>query len=192
MHAPREPYLIDVKRIFRYLKGTINLSLYLVHALLIALHGFCDADWAGCHDDRRSTSGFAIYMGNNMLSWGAKKQATVSRSTAEAEYRVVASTTAELMWFLNLLQSIGYCLPPLKLYCDNISAVTMAKNLVFHHRTKHIEIDVHFVRERVAHRDLLLEHVAGPDQTAYIFTKPLCSAKFVPNRDKLFIGSLSP
>ena len=174
------------------MKGTLTLGLHLVHTPLIALHGFCDADWAGCHDDRRSTSGFAIYMGNNMLSWGAKKQATVSRFIAEAEYRALASTIAELMWFMNLLQSIGYCLPPPKLYCDNISAVTMAKNPVFHHRTKHIEIDVHFVRERVASGDLLLEHVAGPDQTADIFTKPLCSAKFVPNRDKLFIGSLPP
>jgi hypothetical protein len=73
MHAPREPHLIAVKRIFRYLKGTLNLGLHLVHTPLIALHGFCDADWADCHDDQRSTSGFAIYMGNNLLSWGVKK-----------------------------------------------------------------------------------------------------------------------
>ena len=192
MHAPREPHLIAVKRIFRYLKGTLNLGLHLVHTPIIALHGFCDADWAGCHDDRLSTSGFAIYMGNNLLSWGAKKQATVSRSTTEAEYRALASTTTELMWFTNLLQSIGYHLPPTKLYCDNISAVTMTKNPIFHHRTKHIEIDVHFVREQVARGDLLLGHVAGPDQIADIFTKPLCSSKFVPNRDKLFIGSHPP
>ena len=192
MHAPREPHLIAVKRIFRYLKGTLNLGLHLVHTPLIALHGFCDADWADCHDDQRSTSGFAIYMGNNLLLWGVKKQAIVSRSTAEAKYRALASTTTKLMWFMNLLQSIGYCLPPPKLYYDNISAVTIAKNPVFHHRTKHIEIDVHFVRERVASGDLLLEHVAGPNKTANIFAKPLCSAKFVPNRDKLLIGSLPP
>ena len=94
---------------------------------LTALHGFCDADWVGCKDDRHSTSGFAIYMGANLLSWGAKKQATISRSTAEAEHRALASTTTELIWFTNLLKSIGYCLPPLKLYCDNISAITMAR-----------------------------------------------------------------
>ena len=85
-------------------------------------------------------------MGANLLSWGAKKQATVSRFMTEAEYRALASTTAELMCFMNLLKSIGYCLPPPKLYCDNISAIIMANNLVCHHRTKHIELDVHFVR----------------------------------------------
>jgi len=147
---------------------------------LTALHGFCDADWVGCKDDRRSTFGFAIYMGANLLSWGAKKQATVSRSTAEAEHRALASTTTELIWFTNLLKSIGYCLPPLKLYCDNISAITMAKNPVFHHRTKHIEIDVHFVRERVASGAFLLEHVAGTSQIADILTKPLCSDSLFP------------
>ena len=131
-------------------------------------------------------------MGANLLSWGAKKQATVSRSTAEAKYHALASTTVELMWFINLLKSIGYCLPSPKLYCDNISAITMAKNLVFHHRTKHIEIDVHFVRERVANGALLLEHVAGTAQLADILTKPLCLDKFVSNRAKLFFGSQPP
>jgi len=96
------------------------------------------------------------------------------------------------MWFMNLLQSIGYCLPPPKLYCDNISAITMVKNPVFHHRTKHIEIDVHFVREYVASGALLLDHVADTAQLADILTKPLCSDKFILNRDKLFIGSQPP
>jgi len=97
MHAPREPHLIAVKRIFCYLKGTLDIGLHFVPMPLTALHGFCDADWAGCKDDRRSTSSFVIYMGANLLSWGAKKQATVSRSMAEAEYRALAFTTAELM-----------------------------------------------------------------------------------------------
>jgi hypothetical protein len=131
-------------------------------------------------------------MGANLLSWSARKQATISRSTAEAEYHALASTTAELMWFMNLLKSIGYCLPPPKLYCDNISAITMAKNPVFYHRTKHIEIDVHFLREHVANGALLLKHIAGTAQLADILTKPLCSDKFVSNRDKLLIGSQPP
>jgi hypothetical protein len=90
----------------------------------------------------------------------------------EAEYRALASTMVELMWFMNLLKSIGYCLSPSKLYCYNISVIIMAKNLIFHHRTKHIEIYVHFVRERVASGALLLEHIAGPAQLADILTKP--------------------
>ncbi|KAF5472656.1 hypothetical protein F2P56_009355 [Juglans regia] len=150
MQNPRDTHLIAVKRVFRYLKGTRNIGLNFVQTPLIALRGFCDADWAGSRDDRRSTTGFAIYMGDNLLSWGAKKQATVSRSTAEAEYRALASTTAELMWFMHLPKSIGYLILAPTLYCDNISAINMAKNPIFHHRTKHIEIDIHFVREQVA------------------------------------------
>jgi hypothetical protein len=120
-------------------------------------------------------------MGTNLLSWGAKKHAIISRSTAEAEYRALASTTAELIWFMNLLKSIGYCLSPLKLYYYNISAITMAKNLIFHHRIKHIEIDVHFIRKRVASGALLVEHIDGLAQLADILTKPLYSIKFASN-----------
>ena len=116
----------------------------------------------------------------------------MSRSTAEAEYRVLASTTAELIWFIHLLKSIGYLLPAPTLYCDNLSAINMAKNLVFHHCTKHIEIDVDFVREQVARGILSLQHISGPAQIADIFTKPLCVAKFLPNRTKLFISPIPP
>jgi hypothetical protein len=177
---------------FFVISKELLILVFILFPCPSAFHGFCDADWAGCKDDRRSTSGFAIYMGANLLSWSAKKQATVSHSTAEVEYHALASTTAKLMWFMNLLKSIGYCLPPPKLYCDNISAITMAKNPVFHHRTKHIEIDVHFLRKRVASGALLLEHIAGTAQLADILTKPLCSDKFVSNRDKLLIGSQPP
>jgi hypothetical protein len=116
----------------------------------------------------------------------------MSRSIAEAEYCALTSTTAELMWFIHLLKSIGYLLPAPALYCDNLSAINMAKNPVFHHRTKHIEIDVHFVREQVARGILSLQHISGPAQIADIFTKPLCVAKFLPNRTKLFISPIPP
>jgi ATP sulfurylase len=93
---------------------------------------------------------------------------------------------------MNLLKSIGYCLPPPKLYCDNINAITMAKNPVFHHCTKHIEIDVHFLRECVASGVLLFEHIASTAQLVDILTKLLCSNKFVSNHDKLLIGTQPP
>jgi hypothetical protein len=116
----------------------------------------------------------------------------VSHSTAEAEYRALASTIAELMWFIHLLKSIGYLIPTPTLYCDNLNAINMAKNPVFYHRMKHIEIDVHFVREQVAHGILSLQHISGPDQIADIFTKPLCVAKFLQNRSKLLISPILP
>jgi hypothetical protein len=116
----------------------------------------------------------------------------VSRSTAEAEYRTFASTTAKLMWFVHLLKNIGHCVPPLQLYCDNISAIHMAKNPVFHHRTKHIEIDVHFVRERVASGALSLAYIPGSDQITDIFTKSLYAAMFALNRDRLCLDLAPP
>lgn len=96
----------------------------------------------------------------NLLSWSAKKQVTVARSKAEVEYYALASTMAKLMWFMHLLKSIGYNLPLPLLHLDNISALSMAKNLVFHYRTKFIEIDVHFVREQVARVLTRLTHVS--------------------------------
>ena len=116
----------------------------------------------------------------------------MSRSTAEAEYRALASTTVELMWFVHLLNTIGHCVPSPQLYCDNISAIHMAKNPVFHHRTKHIEIDVHFVRERVASGALSLAHIPGSDQITDIFTKSLCAATFALNRAKLCLSPAPP
>ncbi|XP_041025308.1 uncharacterized mitochondrial protein AtMg00810-like [Juglans microcarpa x Juglans regia] len=132
MQHPRDTHLTVVKRIFHYLKGTINLGLHFIWAPITTLRSYCDADSTGSKDDRRSTTNFAIFMANNSLSWEAKKQATISRSTAEAEYRALATTIVELIWFLNLLQSIGYSTSTPTLYCDNINAINMAKNLVFY------------------------------------------------------------
>lgn len=131
-------------------------------------------------------------MGNNLLSCGAKKQATVSRSTAEAEYRALASTIAELIWYTHLLKSLGYLLPTPTLHYDNKSALNIAKNPVFYHRTKHIEIDVHFVPEQVTCGVINLAHVSGQDQVANIFSKSLCSLKLTPNRSKLCVGPIPP
>lgn len=125
-------------------------------------------------------------MGPNLLSWSAKKQVMVARSMAEAEYRALASTMAELMWFMHLLMSTGYNLPLPILHL----ALSMAKNLVFHHHTKHIEIDVHFMREQVARWLIRLTHVSDQEQVADIFT--LCASKFIPNRSKLYISPILP
>jgi hypothetical protein len=160
MHQPGASHFQAVKRILRYLQGTLDYGLRLLSQSSLSLYGFSDADWAGCLDTRRSTTGYCIYLGANCISWASKKQPTVSRSSAEAEYRSMSTTTAELTWLMYLLRDIGIRLPaPPVLFCDNTSALHLTVNPVFHARTKHIELDVHFVREKVAAGDLVTRFV---------------------------------
>ncbi|GJT13348.1 ribonuclease H-like domain-containing protein [Tanacetum coccineum] len=151
MHDPREPHLSALKRILRYVQGTLNYGLQLFSSSTSDLVAYSDADWAGCPTTRRSTSGYCVFLGNNLLSWSAKRQPTLSRSSAEAEYRGVANAVAETCWLRNLLRELHTPLSSATLvYCDNVSAVYLSCNPVQHQRTKHIEIDIHFVRDLVA------------------------------------------
>ncbi|GJZ50447.1 ribonuclease H-like domain-containing protein [Tanacetum coccineum] len=179
MHDPREPHLSALKRILRYVRGTLSYGLQLYSSTTSSLVAYSDADWAGCPTTRRSTSGYCVFLGNNLLSWSSKRQFTLSRSSAEAEYRGVANAVAETCWLRNLLRELHTPLATATLvYCDNVSAVYLSSNPVQHQRTKHIEIDIHFVRDLVATGAIRVLHVPSRYQYADIFTKGLPTSLF--------------
>ena len=179
LHAPTTTHWTTVKRILKYVKYSAGLGLHIQKSYSMTLSGFSDADWAGSVDDRRSTGGFAIFLGANLISWSARKQATVSRSSTEVEYKSMANATAELIWLESLMAELDIKLrqPPC-LWCDNLGATYLSANSVFHARAKHIEIDFHFVRERVVNKQLQVRLVSTHDQLADGFTKALPVKKF--------------
>nr|GEX27451.1 ribonuclease H-like domain-containing protein [Tanacetum cinerariifolium] len=175
----REPHFAALKRILRYVQGTLELGLRLYASATTSLVGYTDADWAGCPSTRRYTFGYCVFLGDNLLSWYAKRQHTISRSSAEAKYQGVANVVAETARIRNLLRELHSSLLTATLvYCDNVSAVYMSANPVQHQRTKHIEIDIHFVRDMVKACRVRVLHVSFRFKYADIFTKCIPSALF--------------
>jgi hypothetical protein len=190
MHDPREPHLTTMKRTLRYLRDTLDYGLLLRCSASSELTVYTDADWAGCPDTRRSTSGYAVFLGTNLVSWSSKRQNVVSRSSAEAEYRAVANGVAKACWLRQLLQELHAPLTKSTLvYCDNVSTVYLSTNPIQHQRTKHVEIDLHFVRERVTIGDVRVLHVPTTSQFADIFTKGLSTSVFLEFQSSLNIRS---
>ncbi|GJY60588.1 ribonuclease H-like domain-containing protein [Tanacetum coccineum] len=187
MHDPQGPHLSALKRILRYVQGTLYYGWQLFSFSTTDLVAYSDTDWAGCPTTRRSTSGYCVFLANNLLSWSAKRQPTLSRSSAEAEYHGVAETC----WLRNLLRELHTPLSSATMvYCDNVSVVYLSSNPVQHQRTKHIEIDIHFVRDLVAAGQVRVLHVPSRYQFADIFTKGLPSAFFEEFRSSLSGRSL--
>jgi len=172
--SPCDSHWDAVIRILRYIKKSPGTGvLYKDHGNTEII-GYTDADWAGCPWDRKSTSGYCVFLGGNLISWKSKKQNVVARSSAEAEYRSIALGTCELIWLKHLLSELKFYMKgPIKLMCDNQAALHIASNPVFHERTKHIEIDCHFVREKIASGEIVTSFVGTNDQLADIFTKAL-------------------
>ncbi|XP_071713217.1 uncharacterized mitochondrial protein AtMg00810-like [Rutidosis leptorrhynchoides] len=190
MHDPREPPLATLRCILRYVQGTIDLDLQLHASSTTSLVAYSDVDWAGCPTTRSSTSGYCVFLGDNLMSWSSKRQQTPSRSSAESEYRGVANVVAETCWLRNLLRELHCPLSYATLvYCDNVSAVYMSGNPVRHQRTKHIEIDIHFVHDLVMKGHVRVLHVPSRYQYADIFTKGLPTALFDDFRTNLSVCS---
>lgn len=148
--TPKVEHLDAAHKVVRYLKGTLGQGLFMPAANACTLHAYCDSDWAGCKESRHSLTGYCFLVGNSLISWKCKKQPTVSKSPAEAEYRSMADTCCEIAWLLNLFRAFEIdSLTPVTLHCDSKLALYIASNSVFNERTKHIEIDCHLVREKL-------------------------------------------
>ena len=184
--APTETHLTAVKRIFRYLKGTMELGIWYPKGKSFTLVAYSDADWAGCVDERKSTSGGAFYLGERLVAWHSKKQDSVSLSTAEAEYIAAATCCTQVLWMRQMLSDLGVpTKDPTPILCDNTSAIHISKNPVQHSRTKHVAIRYHFLKDKVADGEVKLEYVPTTEQVADIFTKPLPKEVFEYLRKKL-------
>jgi len=138
-----------VKQILRYVAGTTHFGIRFISNTDLTLCCFADADWGSDPSDRKSTSGFYIYLGSNLVTWSSKKQAVVSRSTTEAEFRSIASATTELSWMVSLLKELSLSPSAPTIYSDNLGAVLLTANPIFHSKTKHFALDVHYVRDHV-------------------------------------------
>lgn len=179
MHRPTDVHFQAAKRVLRYLAGTASHGIYIRRDSPLSLHAFLDADWAGDQDDYLSTNAYIIYLGSTPISWSAKKQSGVARSSTEAEYRAVANTASELCWICSLLTELGIKLPAAPvIYCDNVGATYLCANPVFHSRMKHLALDYHFIRGNVQSGALRVSHVSTLDQIADGLTKPLSRQRF--------------
>lgn len=172
MGTPRSTHLQAAKRILWYVKGSIGASLLFRPSPSNCLTVYVDSDWAGDPDDRRSTTGLCIFLGPNAVTWMSKKQSTVSRSSVEAEYQAIAYTTAELRWFCYLLRELGIRLPEApRILTDSKFALFMVNNPVVQAKTRHIDIDYHYVREFVASKRISISHIPSQLQVMVCQTR---------------------
>jgi len=161
-----------VTQVLRYLKSSPGKGILFKKGENLKIKRYTDADWARSIEDRRSTSGYFTFMGGNLVTWRSKKQEVVARSSAEAEYRGMAKAICELLWIRNLMQELLVeQTNAMKLYCDSKAACDIAHNLVQHDRTKHVEVDRYFIKEKLEEKIIKVLHIRSQEQFANILTK---------------------
>ncbi|WJZ80505.1 hypothetical protein VitviT2T_000420 [Vitis vinifera] len=179
MHDPRGPHLQAAYRVLHYLKGNLGKRILFKKNNTLALEAYTDVDYAGSLVDRISTTRYCIFLGGNLVTWRSKKQNVVARSSVESEFRVIAQGLCELLWLKIILDDLRNKWDgPMKLYCDNKSAINIAHNPIQHDRTKHIEIDRHFIKEKLEEGVVCMSYVPSEHQLADILTKGLNNSMF--------------
>ncbi|CAM8937929.1 unnamed protein product [Rhodiola kirilowii] len=174
MATPTEDHLKAAHRLLRYIKLAPAQGILFSATSDLTLTGYCDADWASCPITRRSVTGYCMLLGPSVVSWKTRKQAVVSRSSAESEYRSMAFACSEIIWLIRLMADMNIpVVRPVPLFCDSQSAIHLARNPVFHERTKHVEIDCHFIRQFVNNGKIHPTPIHTSAQPADLFTKPL-------------------
>jgi len=191
LQRPTKHHHQAAQHVLRYIKANPSQRLFFASNTDIQLNAFSDSDWASCPTTKRFVTGFCVFLGSSLISWKSKKQNTVSRSSSEAEYRALATTTCELQWIHYLFQDL-YIQPSATtvLYCDNQAARHIANNPSFHERTKHIDIYCHVVRERLQANLFRLLPIRSNEQLADIFTKFVHRLSFTNIVSKLGIMSI--
>ena len=186
MHSPSEDHMGAVTRILRYLKVTPSKGLMFSKYGHTYVEEYTDADWAGSATDRHSTSGYFTFVDGNLVTWRSKKQKVVSRSSAETEYRGMTHGVCELLWLRRLLRDLGFGLKqPMDLYCDSKAAIVIAHNPVQHDRTKHVEVDRNFIKEKLDAKIVSFPFISSEYQLANVLTKAVSTSNFLNLLDKL-------
>lgn len=193
MQNPTELHDKALLHTLNYVATTAGQGILLKGSDKLTLKAYSDSDWGACIDTRRSVTGYIILFGDSPVSWKSKKQSTVSKSSSEAEYRAMAAVASEITWLVRLLEELGVTnLRPVTLECDNKSALHIAHNPVFHSRTKHIDIDCHFTREKVMEGLIELQYLPTTQQLADVLTKIIPSTKLQPILSKLGMLNTTP
>lgn len=185
MHDPKEKHLQAVQKVLQYLKATVRRGLLFQKDGELTLEVYTDSDYAGSPVDRRSSIGYCMFLRGNLVTWRSKKHHVVARSSAEAEFRAMDHGISEVLWLSNLDDLRIKRSGPIKLYCDDKSAITIAHNLVQHDRTKYIEIDRHFTKEEIESGLISTPYVPSCDQLEDVITKGLLTERFQELTSKL-------